>query len=61
MQIYCKNCKKYGECTLPKILVLVSNKKQKQNQNALNVWLIELYKINDKYDLEHLVKHFFLY
>ena len=29
MQIYCENCKKHIECTHPKILVLISNKKAK--------------------------------
>ena len=29
MDIYCKNCKKHTECTNPKKLVLISDKKAK--------------------------------
>ena len=29
MEIYCKNCKKHTECTYPKKLVLISDKKAK--------------------------------
>ena len=37
MDIYCKNCKKHTECTNPKKLVLISDKKAKAKQNALNL------------------------
>ena len=45
MDIYCKNCKKHTECTNPKKLVLISDKKAKAKQNALNLLLIERFLI----------------
>ena len=63
MKIYCKNCKKYGECIHQKILVLVSNKKAKAKSKCTKCVTDRTFfdKINDEYGLEHLVKHFFLH
>ena len=43
MDIYCKTAKKktHWMHTSKKISFNIRQKKQKQNQNALNVWLIE--------------------
>ena len=63
MDIYCKNCKKHAECTHPKIIVLISNKKAKAKSKCTEDLTDRTFfnKINDEYDLEQLVKHFFLY
>ena len=61
MGIYCKNCKSHTECTYPKILVLISNKKTKV-KSKYNECLTDrtfFDKINEEYDLQELVKHFF--
>ena len=61
MDIYCKNCRKHTECTNPKILVLISNKKAKVKSKCAESLTFRTFfdKMNDKYDLEQLVKHFF--
>ena len=64
MDIYYKNCKKkHTECTHPKILVLISNKKAKVTSKCTECFTDRTFfdKINDECDLEKLVKHFFLY
>ena len=61
MQIYYKNCKKHTQCTHPKILVLISNKKEKVKSKCAEYLTYRTFfdKINDEYDLEQLVKLFF--
>ena len=54
MQICCENYKKHTECTHPKILVLISNKKAKVKSKCGEY-------STDRTFLEQLVKHFFLY
>ena len=63
MQIYSENCKKHNESTHPKILVLISNKKAKVKSKCAECLPDRKFfdKINDEYELEQLVKHFFLY
>ena len=63
MQIYCDNCKKHVEWTHPKILVFTSNKKAKVKSKCAECLTDRTFfdKINDKYELEQLVKYFFLY
>ena len=63
MDIYCKNCKKHTEWTHPKKLVLISDKKAKAKSKCAQCLTNITFsaKINDEYDLEQLVKHFFLY
>ena len=63
MGIYCKNCKKYTECMHPKKSVLISDKKANVNSKCAECLTDRTFfdKINNKYDLEQLVKHFFLY
>ena len=63
MQIYCGNCEKHTECTHPKILVLISNKKAKVKSKYAECLTDRTFfdKINDEYELVKLVKHFFLY
>ena len=63
MDIYCKNCRKHAESTHPKIIVLISNRKPKVKSKCAKCLTDRTFfdKINDKYDLEQLVKHFFLY
>ena len=53
MDIYCKNCKKYTECTHPKMLVLISNKKAKVKSKCAEYLTNRTFfcKINDAYDL----------
>ena len=60
MDIYCKNCRKHTECTNPKILVLISNKKAKVKSKCAECLTDRTFfdKIN-KYELEQLAKHFF--
>ena len=59
MDIYCKNCRKYTECTHPKIIVLISNKKAKVKSKCAECLTDRTFdKINDEYHLEQLVKHF---
>ena len=57
MDIYCKKCKKHTKCTHP-------DKKAKAKSNCAK-YLTDrrtfFNKIRDEYDLEQLVKHFFLY
>ena len=54
MDTYCKNCKTHTECTYPKKLVLISDKKAKAKSKCAkcltNKRLFD--KINDEYDLE---------
>ena len=57
MDIYCKNCKNHTQCTHPKKLVLISDKKGKAKSECAEI-LTD--KINDEYDLEQLVKPFFV-
>ena len=56
-----KTLKKHTECTHPKILVLISNKTAKLKSKWIECLTDRTFsdQINDKYDLEHLVKHFF--
>ena len=63
MHIYCKSCKKHTECTHPKKLVLTPDKKTKAKSKCAKCLTDRTFydKINDEYDLEQLVKHFFLY
>ena len=63
MQIYCKKCKKYNERSHLKILGLISNKKAKVKSKCAERLTDGTFfnKINDKYELEQLAKHFFLY
>ena len=61
MDIYWNNCKRHTECTHPKKMVLISDKKVKAKSKFANFLTDRAFfnKINDKYDLEQLVKHFF--
>ena len=54
---------KHTECTHPKILVLISNKKANVRSKCTECLTDRMFfnKINDDYELEQLVKHFFLY
>ena len=63
MHIYCKNCKKHTQCTHPKKLVLISDKKAKAKSKCAKCLTDRTFfdKINDEHDLEQFVKHFFLY
>ena len=63
MDIYCKKCKKHTKCTHPKKMVLISDKKAKAKSNCVKDLIDRTFfdKISDEYDLEQLVKHFFLY
>ena len=63
MDIFCKNYKKYTECTHQKILVSMSNKKAKVKSKCLECLTDRMLfdKINYEYELQQLVKHFFLY
>ena len=63
MQIYCENCQKHTESTQPKILVLISSKKAKVKSKCAGCLTDRKFfdKINDEYELQQLVKHFFLY
>ena len=63
MDIYCKNCRKCTECTHPKILVLISNKKAKARSKCAECLTDRTFfdKINDDYELELLRKYFFRY
>ena len=51
MHIYCKNCKKHTECTIPKILVLILDKKAKSKYAKFLTDRTFFGKINDEYDL----------
>ena len=59
MHIYCKNFKKHTECKHPKKLLLISDKKAKATSKCAKYLTDRIFfdKINDKYDLEQLVKH----
>ena len=62
MKSYCENYKKHIESTHSKMLVLISKKKKvksKCTEYLTDKTFSE--KINDKYELEQLVKHFFIY
>ena len=61
MNIYCKNCKKHTECMHPKKLVLISDKNAKVKAKCAECLTGRTVfdKINDEYDLEQLIKHFF--
>ena len=59
MNSYCKNCKNHTECTHPKRLVLISEKKAKSKCAECLTDRAFSAKINDEYDLEQLLKHFF--
>ena len=63
MHIYCKSCKKYTHCTYLKKMILISGKKAKAKLKCAKCLTDRTFfdKINDEYDLEQLVKHFFLY
>ena len=63
MDIYCKKCKKHAECTHAKKLVLTSGKKAKAKSNCTECLTDTTFfdKADGEYDLEQLVKHFFLY
>ena len=63
MQIYSENCKKHTEFTHPKIVLLISNKKAKVKSKCAECLTDRKFfdKMNDDYELEQLVKHFFLY
>ena len=63
MQIYRENCKKHTESTHPKIVLLISNKKAKVKSICAECLTDRKFfdKMNDDYELEQLVKHFFLY
>ena len=54
MQNYCGNCEKHTECTHPKILVLISNKKAKVKSKYAECLTDRTFfdKINDEHDLE---------
>ena len=54
MDIYCKNSKKDTECTHPKILVLISNKKAKPKSKCVECLNDRTFfdKINDVCNLE---------
>ena len=58
-----KNSKKHTECTHPIKLVLISDKKGKAKSKCTECLTDRKFfdKINGEYDLEQLVKHFFLY
>ena len=62
MDIYCKNCKKHTECTNLKKLVLISDKKAKAKAKCAECLTDRTFfdRKNDEYDLEQLVKYFFL-
>ena len=53
MPFYCKNCKKHTGNMFPKKLVLILKNKIQGKSKAF------FDKINNKYDLEQLLKHFF--
>ena len=55
--------KKHIECTHPKILVLISNKKAKVKSKCTECLTDRTFfdKINDENELEQLVINFFLY
>ena len=61
MHIYCKNYKKHTECTHPKKLVLISDKKAKAKSKCAKCLTDKTFfvKINDEYSLEQSVKNFF--
>ena len=61
MQIYCENCKKNIERPHLKILVLILNEKAKVKSKYVDCLTDRTFfdKINDKYELVQLVKHFF--
>ena len=63
MQIYRENCKKHTESTHPKIVLLISNKEAKVKSICAECLTDRKFfdKMNDDYELEQLVKHFFLY
>ena len=58
-----KTVKKHTKSSHPKIAVLISDKKSKVKSKCAECFTYRAFfdKINDKYDLEELVKHFFLY
>ena len=62
MQIYSENCKKHTECTHPKILVIISNKKAKVKPKYAECLIDRTFfdEINNEYELEQLVKFSFL-
>ena len=55
MPFYCKNCKKHTGNMFPKKLVLILKNKIQGKSKAF------FDKINNKYDLEQLLKHFFFF
>ena len=63
MQICYKNRKKYTGNNFPKILILISkNKIKEKSKCAICLTDRTLFnKRNNEYDLEHLLKLFFLY
>ena len=63
MPFYCKNCKKHTGNMFPKKLVLIlKNKIQGKSKRANCLAETAFFdKINNKYDLEQLLKHFFFF
>ena len=61
MNSYCKNCKNHTECTHPKRLVLISEKKAKSKCAECLTDRAFSAKISDEYDLEQLLKHFLFF
>ena len=63
MDIYFKNCKKHTKCIHPKVLLLISRKKAKVKSQCAECLTDRTCfdKVNDKYDLDQLVKHSFPY
>ena len=62
MDIYCKNCKKHTECTHPKRIDFNIRQKKAKVKSKCSKCLTDrtfFDKINDEYDLEQLIKHFF--
>ena len=61
MQFYCKNCKKHTGNMLPKKLVLILKNKILGKSKCANCLAETAFfnKINNKYDLAQLLKHFF--
>ena len=62
MDIYCKKCKKHTECTHPKGTGFNIRQKKTKVKSKCSKRLTDrtfFDKINDEYDLEQLIKHFF--
>ena len=59
MEIYCESCKKYTECTHPKKLTLISEKKAKAKSKYTKCLTDRTFSNKINNDLQQLVKHFF--